>query len=162
LIILDYGDRLLSGDRLPTGHGLPRRTPPDVIAADAEAELGGTVPEADGALGIDVEDPVAHGRQQPRRLLALLRRRSRRGLGRLSPPPLLVQARGPDGRAHLRDEPFDDLQVVPRVRPSVAHHLHDPDDSPLVLDRDHHRRLHPRRPQVTDLPASPPPPPPPH
>jgi hypothetical protein len=102
-------------------------------------ERRGSIPEPNYPAAVEQEDPVTDRLEHLRRLLPFGRHGAGCRLGRLEAPPLLLEARVPDGCSHLCDQAVDQLEVVGGVFATVGHQLHDADDAPFVLDRHHHR-----------------------
>ena len=64
---------------------------------------------------------------------------------------LLVKPRVADRGGHQPDQPPGELELLVVVRRALVHQLHDAHDLALLLDGEHHRRLHPGRALVREL-----------
>ncbi len=146
-----FRDRDLGGDRIPAIEDLGGRPAERLLAAASADQLCSLVPETDNPALVDEEDTVPDCGQDPRCVFAL-------GGGRLGSRPrrgfflrALVQPSVAPRGCHQADQSFRELELLLVVLVALVHELHDPDDLTLVLDRQHHCRLHPRRPLVRKL-----------
>ena len=152
-------------DRGPGRKDVRDRTPAHVVAAQPGDQLGGPIPQPNDAAVVDEEDPVADRLQDLCSLLALGSGGAGDSLRGLEPTALRLGLH-PGRRLrlclpvetgvsvcgrHLCDEALDELELLLRVRASIAHQLDDTDDAPLVLDRHHQRGLRPRRSRLRNL-----------
>ena len=84
-------------------------------------------------------------------MLPLCGGRLRPGAGRRLGLGAFVQPRVAHRGCHQADQPLRQLELLLVVLGALVHELHDADHLALVLDREHHRRLHARRPLVREL-----------
>ena len=123
----------------------------DTVAVAAGDQLRRAVPEADEALVVEQEDPVADSLEHARGVLALGGGRLGAGAGCRLALRALVQQRVAHGGGHQADQALGELEVLRPVLEALVHQLHDADDLALVLDRQHHRRLDAGRPLLGHL-----------